>query len=391
MIQSLVNTARMLTRWFRLHTGVEAGKTLAKLFYGSNVSKSYYIGCSLGGRQGIKGAEMFPDDFDGIVAGAPAVDFNHLYSWRAGFFVLTGSTESPDFIEPAVWKGLIHEEIIRQCDLIDGVADGIIEDPTLCQFDPEILQCNSTDKSDTCLTSAQVDIVRKVLSPLQSPEDALLYPGMNPGGEVKTADGLYNGQPWLPSEGWFRYAVYGDPDWNPADFTVEDAVRADIKDPGGIRTWPSSLESFQERGGKLLIFHGQQDNQITSFNTPRFYEHLSQGMGYSTTQMDDFVRFFRISGMFHCSTGPGAWVLGQGGNDAAEGIPFDAEHNLLAAVVDWVEKGAAPDTMTGTKFVNDTVSQGVDFRRKHCRWPSRNTYLGNGRDAKDPGSWECRG
>lgn len=95
--------------------------------------------------------------------------------------------------------------------------------------------------------------------------------------------------------------------------------------------------------------------------------------------------------MFHCSSGPGAWVLGQGGNAAAEGIPFDAEHNLLAAVVDWVEKGAAPDTMTGTKFVNDTVALGVDFERKHCKWPSRNTYLGNGRDDKDPGSWECKG
>lgn len=375
----------------RLHTGVEAGKTLAKLFYGSTVSKSYYIGCSLGGRQGIKGAEKFPGDFDGIVAGAPAVDFNNLYSWRASFFVITGPESSPGFIEPKMWKTVIHDEVLRQCDLIDGVADGIIEDPSLCEFDPEALQCDSTGKTDECLTPAQVDIVRKVFSPLRWSEGTLLFPGMNPGSEMKTADGLYDGQPWPMSEGWFRYAVYNDPDWNPTNFTVKDAAVADIKDPGGIRTWPSSLARFQDRGGKLLVFHGQQDNQITSFNTPRFYDHLSRGMGYSPVQMDDFFRFFRVSGMFHCNSGPGAWVLGQGGNAAAEGIPFDADHNVLAALVDWVEKGVAPDTMTGTKFVNDTVSLGVDFKRRHCKWPGRNTYLGDGRNPKDPDSWDCKG
>lgn len=115
----------------------------------------------------------------------------------------------------------------------------------------------------------------------------------------------------------------------------------------------------------MLIFHGRQDNQITSFNTDRFYKHLKGQRSYA--DMDQWVRYFQISGMFHCSTGPGAWVVGQGGNAAAAGIGFEKERNVLSALVDWVEKGVAPEYMEGTKFVNDTVASGVDFRRRHCR------------------------
>jgi feruloyl esterase len=115
----------------------------------------------------------------------------------------------------------------------------------------------------------------------------------------------------------------------------------------------------------LLIYHGLQDPQITSFNTNRFYKHLQGHRTYK--DMDDWVRFFRISGMNHCSSGPGAWVLGQGGNAAAAGIPFVANRNMLSAMVEWVEKGIAPEFMEGTKFVNDTVSLGVDFTRRHCK------------------------
>lgn len=139
----------------------------------------------------------------------------------------------------------------------------------------------------------------------------------------------------------------------------------------------------------MVMFHGQQDNQISSFNSPRFYESLRAGMNYSVDQMDDFLRFFRISGMFHCQGGPGAWVLGQAGASAAQG-PFDREHNVLAAVMDWVEQGVAPESMTGTKYVNDTVKSGVDFERTHCKWPTRNVYLGGGRDAKETSSWQCQ-
>lgn len=376
--------------------GVEAGKALISSLYENAANSSYFLACSLGGRQAVKAADIFPDDFDGIVAGSPAIDFNNLYSWRASFYPLTGAAGSANFISSDTWKTTIHNEILRQCDTIDGVADGIIEDPILCDFDPSTLLCEAGQEGSTstntsaCLSAAQVEIVKKIFSPYEWADGTLLYPGMNPGSELITADGLYSGTTWALSAGWFRYAVYNDPDWDPANYSLADAAFADEANPGDIRTWPGSLAEFQKTGGKMVMFHGGQDNQISSFDTPRFYEHLRAGMGYdSTAQMDGFLRFFRISGMFHCNSGPGAWVVGQGGGASAQGT-FDREHNVLAAVVDWFEQGLAPQTITGTKYVSDMASLGVAFARKHCRWPLRNVYLGGGRNPNETASWECQ-
>ncbi|XPS75221.1 Feruloyl esterase [Ascochyta lentis] len=138
--------------WRSLHTSVDAGKYLAKKLYGKSHSKSYYLGCSLGGRQGVKSAEKFPNDFDGIVAGAPGVDFNDLVSWRARFFTITGAIGSSDFIPAIAWKTWIHDEVLKQCDTIDKAQDGIIEDPTLCKFNPSTLLCTGNSTAN-CLSS----------------------------------------------------------------------------------------------------------------------------------------------------------------------------------------------------------------------------------------------
>ncbi|KAL0939178.1 feruloyl esterase B [Colletotrichum truncatum] len=381
--------------WRALHVGVVAGKQLSQSLYKREATGSYYLGCSLGGRQGIQAADMFPDDFDGIVAGAPAVDFNNLYSHRASFFPLTGATDSKDFITPTIWKTAIHDEVLKQCDKIDGVEDGIIEDPTLCHFDPEALLCNGNSAvgNTNCLTTTQVEIVRKIFSPTHYANGSFFSPGMNPGSELNSADGLYSGNPFAFSQNWFRYAVYNNPAWDPATYTLEkDGVFAEQRNPGNIRTYPKDLSAFKNKGGKLLIYHGLQDNQISSFRTPIFYDRLAQGMGLQNPEMDQFVRYFQISGMMHCTTGPGAWIIGQGGGAAAvaDNLPFDKEHNVLAAVVDWAENGVAPETVTGTKFVNDTVSLGIDFQRRHCRYPLRNVYQGNGLDHRKVESWSCK-
>ena len=117
----------------------------------------------------------------------------------------------------------------------------------------------------------------------------------------------------------------------------------------------------------MLVYHGGQDNQITSFNTERFYEHLSCGMNASSKELDDFFRFFRIPGMFHCNSGPGAWVVGQGGGASAKGVPFKSANNVLAALVRWVENGTAVKDIIGTKFVNDTVDLGIASQHRHCK------------------------
>ncbi|KAF2652200.1 tannase and feruloyl esterase [Lophiostoma macrostomum CBS 122681] len=371
--------------WRSLHRSTIIGKKLVKKFYRKDYSNSYYLGCSLGGRQGFKSAEMFPDDFDGIVAGAPATDFNHLIAWRARFFTLTGAKGSEGFILPSIWNATIHKEVLKQCDGIDGATDGIIEDPSLCNFDPAQIQCQSSGDSN-CLNSTQVETVRNIFSPFRDADNNLLYPAMQPGSEPMAIQKLYAGAPFSYSDDWYKYVIY-NPTWNASTFTAKDAVKADQVNPANIRTWPSSLKRFQRIGGKIITFHGQQDQQITSFNTPRFYEHLRNGMRYSYDDMDEFLRFFRVSGMFHCNSGPGAWVIGQGGA-AVKKIPFGRDNNVLAAMVDWVEQDIPPETIQGTKYVDDDADSGVAFTRRHCKWPLRNTFLGG--ESTDPDNWECR-
>ena len=127
------------------------------------------------------------------------------------------------------------------------------------------------------------------------------------------------------------------------------------------------MSRFQKNGGKMLVYHGGQDNQITSFNTERFYRHLSNGSDQSPQQLDHFFRFFLIPGMFHCNSGPGAWVLGQGGGASAKGIPFHSSNNVLAALVRWAENGTAVNDIVGTKFINDSVDLGIAFQHRHCK------------------------
>ena len=182
-----------------LHTSIVSGKKLAKLFYNATYTKSYYLGCSLGGRQGIKAAEMFPQDFDGIVAGSPALDFNNLDSWRASFYPITGNVNSTNFITASTWVGLIHNEVLSQCDGLDGVRDGIIEDPTLCDFRPESLLC-ANGTTANCLTDIQVKNVRKIFSPLYGEDGNLIYPAMQPGSEIMAVQKLYAGKPFSYSE-----------------------------------------------------------------------------------------------------------------------------------------------------------------------------------------------
>ncbi|KAM0324673.1 hypothetical protein ACHAQA_008065 [Verticillium albo-atrum] len=351
-----------------LHIGTVSAKKIIKDFYDKRPARSYYIGCSLGGRMGVKAAEKYPNDYDGIVAGAPTVDFNNLQGARAVFYTITGAIGSADFISADTWTGLIHEEVLHQCDEIDGVADGIIEIPSKCHFEPQTLLCES-EGAEKCLNEAQVQQLENIYAPHKYPDGELIFPRMNPGSEKRAVERLFSGQPFAHSVEWFRYVVLRDPTWNPADYTTDLVRRADKANPSNIRTYPESLPVFKKRGGKLITYHGGQDQQLTQFSTERFVERLAD----ADSTLGDYIRYFPVSGMFHCNTGPGAWVLGQGGGAAASGIGFDARRNVLAATVAWVEEGVAPDVLRGTKFVDDA--------------PEKGTFLGG--DSGKPESWRC--
>lgn len=371
-----------------MHTGVVLGKEISHSFYGQEHNKSYYFGCSTGGRQGFKEAQDYPEDFDGLVIGAPALAFPNLTSWSGYFFTETGTSDSDTFVPLAMWP-VVHQDILDQCDGLDGYVDGILEDASLCSnyTVSSSLLCSRNATSTSCLTDTQANTVQRIFSPVINPEyDSTVYPAMQPGSELLAQSIYYSGSAFPYTTDWFRYVVYNDPAWDPATLSPEDFTAAAAQNPYNIMTWEGDLSGARDRGSKILHYHGQEDAIITSYNSPRYYEHVAGTMGLDPPQLDEFYRLFRISGMGHCYGGPGASSIGQRIDYSAT---LDPEGNVLTAVVRWVEEGVAPDTILGTAYVNQTKDSGeVAFQRRHCRYPLRNVYSGSG-DPADPDSWGC--
>ncbi|KAF9258402.1 tannase and feruloyl esterase [Marasmius fiardii PR-910] len=366
-----------------IHTNAVIGKEITQRFYGQEHKKSYYLGCSTGGRQGLKSVEDFPEDFDGVVAGAPAANFNALLSWSGHFFSeITKDASQPTFIPTELWTTLIHNDIISQCDEIDGAKDGIIEVPSLCNYDPSGLLCpEGTTNASSCLTQTQIETVRKTYEPfLASDGKTLIYPRAQPGGEGGSTT-MLSGQPFLYTSDWFKYVIYNS-SFDPTTLALSDYEFAIDQDPFNISTFKGDLKSFGARGGKLLTYHGQEDGIITPLISEVYYDHAREVSG----ELESYYRFFRVSGMSHCSGGPGAHQIGQG---RSNGTRLEPEKNVLTAMVRWVEEGTAPETVEGVKYVNDDPAQGVAFQRRHCRYPLRNTYDGSG-DPNLPDSWSCQ-
>lgn len=374
-----------------LHTGVILGKEVSASFYGEAHKKSYYFGCSTGGRQGFKEAQDFPEDFDGYVVGAPALALENLTSWSGSFYVETGTTDAPTFVPLSMWP-VIHQDILDQCDHLDGYVDGIIEDAALCSNYTlsKSLLCSSGSNSTACLTDVQANTVREIFSPVINNEtNSLVYPAMQPGSELLAQYIYYSGSPFSYTTDWYRYVVYNDPTWDPATLSSKDYTAAAKQNSFNVQTWNGDLSAVQNRGAKILQYHGQQDMIITSYNSPRYYEHVSETMGLSPSELDEFYRFFRISGMGHCDGGPGATSIGQNIDYTAT---LEPEGNVLTAMVRWVEEGVAPDTILGTAYVNESLSTSTNpqiaFQRRHCKYPLRNFYNGTG-DPLVPDGWNC--
>lgn len=342
------------------------------------------LGCSTGGREGFKSAQDFPDDFDGIIAGAPAISYLNLTSWSGSFVPKTGPKNSSTFVPTALWP-VVHEDIMKQCDTLDGYADGILEDASICNYTANTLLCGSSGNSSACLTQEQVNTVNSIFSPLLASDGSLVYPRMQPGSEIVASNVVYTGTAFPYTEDWFRYAIYNDPTWDATKINTTDYEYAANLNPFDIMTWKGDLSAVQDRGSKILHWHGQMDGIISSENSPRYYEHVSETMGLTPAELDDFYRFFRVSGTGHCSGGDGASAIGQ---DLASTESLDPKENILMALVDWVENGVGPETVIGTKWINNTQSAGVEYKRAHCKYPLRNQYQGQG-DPNEISSWKC--
>ncbi|GAB7363441.1 hypothetical protein MBLNU230_g3715t1 [Neophaeotheca triangularis] len=371
------------------HAAAVAGKEVINSYYSNDYSYSYYLGCSTGGRQGLKSAQEFPNDFDGIIAGSSAGDFNNLEYWSGRFVQITGLDESnPSFLTLPQWE-LVHQANLDQCDeALDGVADGIIEDATLCFPTFESITCDQSD-DENCLSSTQLETVNQVFSPALDPDGGLIFPRLQPGSEIDAWRlGTLSGSVQGIVQDWFQYAVLNDDSFNAVDLTYDDLLQARQMDAqnGYVSSYDSDLSALEASGSKLLMYHGQADPNISGLGSQRYYLDVARTMGYGYEQLDDFFRFFRISGQAHCSiggvTGEGAWAIGQ------SGLASGGEGNVIDSLVDWVENDNAPTTILGTKFndLNDK-SAGFEIVRPHCRFPFRTTYTGG--DASGPDAWDC--
>jgi feruloyl esterase len=184
------------------------GKEISQAFYNKTHTKSYYLGCSTGGRQGFKSAQMFPDDFDGIVAGSPALRFNYLNSWSGIFYPIIRDAGKTGFPPPTAFT-TIDESILSQCDMIDGAADGIVTSPDLCVYRPEAIECTSaTQNQSTCVTGAQAESIRQIFSDLYGVNGTFIYPHMQIApGVLDAVYGIYAAAQFPYTVDWFKYAI----------------------------------------------------------------------------------------------------------------------------------------------------------------------------------------
>ncbi|KAH9226840.1 hypothetical protein K456DRAFT_1754665 [Colletotrichum gloeosporioides 23] len=331
-----------------IENGVSIGKQVAQEFYGKSHTKNYYLGCSTGGRQGLKTVQSFPDLFDGVVVGASAIAWNNLTSWATRFYPLLGTTESATFIPLDMWP-VIHQGLL--CTEGDGQASG-------------------------CLTATQLETLKSIYSPVLDAAGSLVYPKMQLGSEFTGAVDRYFSGAVSPVSDWWRYAIFNDSTWDPMSFGPENYTVASGLDHLNIDT---------SRGGKLLHWHGLTDGVLSSENSPRRYEHVSQTMGMDSDALDSSYHYFRVSEMSHCGGGNGATFIG---HQSASTASLAAEENVLMAVVQWVEKEVAHENIMGTRYINGSKDNGVDFQRRHCRWPYYKMYQGVG-NYKDPNTWKC--
>ena len=268
------------------------------------------------------------------------------------------------------------------------LVSSIIEDPDLCQPNLNTLICaaGTTDKS-TCLNGAQAARASSIFTPFYGINGTLIFPRLQPGGELDAYFIDLDGLVFPYTHDWFAYAVFNNPNFDATKLTLEDCAYAAAKNPGNISSFDANLTPFKNSGGKILTYQGMQDQVITSDQSARWYQRIAQTMSLPPSDLDDFYRYFRVSGMGHCAGGPGAWNIGQ----VQSGDPntYTAQDNALIAIVQWVEKGVAPEFMRGTKFVNDTAALGVQFTRKHCKYPARNMYVGEGQNYGNESNWKC--
>ena len=346
-------------------TAVET-KVLIAAYYGRGPRLSYWEGCSTGGRQGLMSAQRYPEDFDGIIAGAPAYNQIDISAWRMR--LLMTALKSPQHALPPEKLKLLNDAVLAKCDANDGVKDGLIEDPVSCHFDPGVLKCNGAE-TVSCLTPQQLETVNIAYTDLRNSTGELLYPRLPFGGELGWRLPAGDTEPGAMDIDIFRYIANQDPAWDWHSFDPEKDIDRALQHGKEIHADNPDLEKFKARGGKLLLYHGWSDGgsggSISALNTISYYESVLKYMGQN---QDDWFRLFVVPGMDHCGGGTGP-----------------NQFNKLAALERWREQNEPPKSITAARVNGSGV---IDMTRPLCPYPQRAVYKGNG-STNDAANFSC--
>lgn len=389
---ALIAQPRKWHDWGRLstHAMTTAGKALTRAFYGKAARRAYYTGCSTGGQMGLIEALYYPDDYDGILVGAPVI--NRTWGHAAVLWNYAAANGTPGRLLSDAKLKLLNNAAIASCwrQGHSLAGDPFISDPMRCRFDPQILQCSGT-ASDNCLTGGEITTARAFYSGPIGRDGKPSYFGWLPGSEMPDAFGWsflqrpVNGQP--PFGSLFKWVFGADWTWKGFDFdrdmaivdarlgeTVNDATRG-------------SLAAFAARGGKLIVFHGLADTLVPPGQSVAFFDRNAAQMG-GPTALAESARLFLAPGMMHCGggTGPDAF-------NPTLGIPprppsDDAQHDLFSALIAWTDRGTAPGQVIATRFSGEDSGR-ITMQRPLCPYPQQAAYRGIGSTAATS-SFECR-
>ena len=336
------------------HEMTVRAKAVINAFYGNAPARSYFNGCSTGGRQALTEAWRYPDDFDGIIAGAAANPKTHLDTWRIWMGLET--LKDPETRIPKDKYPAIHQAVLNACDALDGLKDGLISDPTACHFDPQVIACKEGDGA-SCLTPKQVRSVKTILGPAKTSTGEVIFPSYQPGTELAWGLLIGGSEPYDTGLDQFRYMVFDDPKWDWRTFDVDrDMAKADQKLKGLLTAIdPKSVSPFFKRGGKLLTYQGWSDQDISPLASVNFYKSVRSALGDQAVSTS--MSLFMVPGMGHCGGGEGPNT-------------FD----MMVPLEQWVEKGQPPTRIVASHSTNGKI----DRTRPLCPYPQVARYTGTG-------------
>ena len=375
------------------HLMTEAGKKIAQAFYGKEPARAYFSGCSTGGQQALIEAQLFPSDYDGVVAGAPVVNRTHLHAALVWDYQAAHGAQGGVLGRDKLM--LLKKAVVSACPPGAGGAasDTFVADPPHCAFDPAALVCQAGDAPD-CLTPEQAETAKRFYDGPTNPRTGeQVYPGWPRGSEGPVFGwALEEGDPpaSLKEPGFdsiFKWVFGPTWDWRNFDFDRDIAEADAVLGPDVNGATVANIDAFKAHGGKLLIYHGWADSIVNPLATIAFYETLAKAHA-GPDPFRNSARLFLLPGVEHCGIGGGEGPNGFGGGQGLPAPVVDAEHDVLAALAQWVETGAAPEKLIATKYQGDDPTKPIVMQRPACPYPKKAHYTGAG-DTNAAASFVC--